>query len=631
MTYIYTFLSWILDKCYYLCGNYGWAIILFTLFSKIVLLPVSIWVQKNSIKMVKMQPELNEIKAKHFGDSDTIGELQAALYKREKYNPFASVIPMIIQIVLLIAMIGTIKQGLASGNVSTDFLGLNLEAVPIEEKGIYLIIPFVAGFAAWLLCFVQNRANILLANSSVFERYFTMIVSVGISLYLGYFVLVGVIVYWISSNLFGIVQVFALNKLIDPNKYVDHERLEESRKALSELEQVGKKKIPKEVKRREKADYRRFFSINNKHLVFYSEGSGYYKYFKGVIEYILDHTNIIIHYVTSDPEDAVFALAKDKPQIKPYYIGEKRLITLMMKMEADIVVMTMPDLENYHIKRSYVKKDIEYIFIPHSMCSLNMTMRNASIDHFDTIFCTGKHQREETEKTEIAYGLARKKLIDWGYCLLDQMRADYAALSRQESTGKSILIAPSWQKDNIVDTCLEELLESLRGHGYQITVRPHPQQVRLQPERMDALKTRFASDRDIEIQTDFSSNATVFGADIMITDWSGIAYEYAFTTYRPVLFIDTPMKIMNPEYQRIDTEPFNIWIRDIIGTVIRPENVHTAYKTVTEMFSKSDDYHDKIKQYAYDYVYNLDHSSEVGGNYIINALQEKIKNRQPVV
>ena len=46
-------------------------------------------------------------------------------------------------------------------------------------------------------------------------------------------------------------------------------------------------------------------------------------------------------------------------------------------------------------------------------------------------------------------------------------------------------------------------------------------------------------------------NSTIFEADLMITDWSGIAYEYAYTTCKPVLFIDTPMKIMNPEYKKI--------------------------------------------------------------------------------
>ena len=88
--------------CYNLFNNYGIAIILFTLFSKIVLLPISIWIQKNSIKMVKMQPEINKIKINYFGDKDRIAEDQSKVYKREKYNAFASLIPLFVQILLLL-------------------------------------------------------------------------------------------------------------------------------------------------------------------------------------------------------------------------------------------------------------------------------------------------------------------------------------------------------------------------------------------------------------------------------------------------------------------------------------------------------------------------------------------------
>ena len=80
------FLGYIMNLCYELCNNYGLAIILFTLFSKVILLPISIWVQKNSIKMVKMQPDINKIKINYFGDKDKIADETAKLYKKEKYN-----------------------------------------------------------------------------------------------------------------------------------------------------------------------------------------------------------------------------------------------------------------------------------------------------------------------------------------------------------------------------------------------------------------------------------------------------------------------------------------------------------------------------------------------------------------
>lgn len=68
MHYICYPLGYVMKWCWELCGNYGLAIILFTLCTKIILIPVSVWVHKNSIKMVTIQPDINFIKAKYYGD-----------------------------------------------------------------------------------------------------------------------------------------------------------------------------------------------------------------------------------------------------------------------------------------------------------------------------------------------------------------------------------------------------------------------------------------------------------------------------------------------------------------------------------------------------------------------------------
>ena len=692
-------LGYVMAWCYRLISNYGIAIILFTFISKIVLLPISIWVQKNSIKMVKMQPEINRIKTRFFGDKDSIADEQSKLFKQEKYNPLASLIPLAVQIILLLglvaviyhpldyllhlpadvidafnslivtltgadpesssiqlAVVENIKNGTYESqflalqpqfsdidiagtldsikNLNMGFLGINLSWVPSEVGGIDIIVPFAAGFSAWLLCVAQNASNVLQAEQSKLNKYGMMALSVGLSLYLGWFVPAGVALYWIASNLFAILQLYMLNWAINPKDYVDYEDLENSKNELMALQEIGGSSTKKKIftknpyARRERADYKRFFSVVNKHLVFYSENNGFYKYYQGMIEYILKNTNIVIHYITSDPKDSIFELAEKNQHIKAYYISEKKLITLMMKMDADIVVMTMPDLENYHIKRSYIRKDIEYIYIPHGMDSLNMTMRKGSMNHFDTVFCTGKHQKEEIEKTEEVYGLPKKKLVEWGYSLLDSMREDYQKSQKKNDGMRSILIAPSWQKDNIVDSCLEELLDNLAGHGYKITVRPHPQHVRHMPERMEELKQKYSVDRDIEIQTDFSSNSTVFEADMMITDWSGIAYEYAYTTCKPVLFINTPMKVMNPEYQKIEIEPINIWMRDSIGATLNPDEMDKASVIVEKMFDDAAMYRSRIDNFVHEYVYNLGHSSEVGAQYIVNEIVKKIQEKK---
>lgn len=631
MQQIYDAMAWIMKQCYTLCGNYGVAVILFTFITKIILLPVSVWVQKNSIKMVKIQPDIDFLKVRHFGDADAIAEGQNKLFRQAGYHPLASIVPTVIQLVLLMAVIAAIKAGMADSSIDMRFLGVDLSLIPAQGRGWLILSPIAAGASAWLMCAAQNQSNVLQAEQDNWNKYGMLILSVGLSLYLGWFVSVGVALYWVASNLFSIAQLYLLNMAIDPKKYVDYARLEESKKQLSELQQLGGKRHGREARelaRRERADYKRFFSVLNKHLVFYSESSGFYKYYKGIIEYILKNTNIAVHYITSDPNDQVFAISQSQPRLKPYYIAEKRLITLMMKLDCDVMVMTMPDIENFHIKRSYVRKDIEYVYVPHCIDSINMTMRTGAVDHYDSVLCVGKHQKEEITNTEAVYGLPHKTLVDWGYTLLDEMRAQYAASAHEDKPGKKILIAPSWQKDNIVDSCLEEILDTLKGRGYQITVRPHPQEVRLKQAYMEQLEAKYAADRDVEIQTDFSSNSTVFEADLLITDWSGITYEYAFTTLRPVLFIDTPMKVMNPEYEKINTPPINIWMREVIGAVVKPDELEKLPEAVERLLSGRDEYRERIDRFVHEYVYNLGNSGEVGAKYIINEIQEKIKERK---
>nr|MCR4834181.1 CDP-glycerol glycerophosphotransferase family protein [Butyrivibrio sp.] len=436
--------------------------------------------------------------------------------------------------------------------------------------------------------------------------------------------------YWIFSNLFGILQIFFLNWIIDPRKYVDYERLETSRKALAELENLDKKKeISKEDRRREKADYKRFFGIGNKHLVFYSESNGFYKYFKGVIEYILENTNIVIHYITSDPNDNIFKMAETNPQIKAYFIGEKKLITLMMKMDADVVVMTTPDLENYHIKRSYIRKDIEYIYIQHHVGSINMILRKGAVDNFDTVLVSGKYQKNEIRKTEEVYGLEAKNLVEYGYPLLDEMIAEYEHKTHiDDNNQKMILIAPSWHSQGIMFTCIDELLDGLKNSPYKVILRPHPQFVRHNRQNLEVLSNKYKDYENVDIQFDFTSNNPVLEADIVITDWSAIAYEYSFTTLKPVLYIDVPMKVNNPSYKEVDVEPIDIWIRDKTGARIDPEDAGKALDVIESLWASGDKYRDDILRIRSENIYNLGHSAEVAADYIIGVIKDKASSRK---
>ena len=222
--------------------------------------------------------------------------------------------------------------------------------------------------------------------------------------------------------------------------------------------------------------------------------------------------------------------------------------------------------------------------------------------------------------------LKNRKIFKWGYSLLDNMIENYKP-SKSKKEKKTVLIAPSWQKDNIVDLVLEDILKKLKGKDYEVIVRPHPQQVRHMKEKFEKLNELYKND-NITIQTDFSKNDTVFNADLLITDWSGIAYEYSFTTKKPVLFVNTPMKIMNPEYEKIGITPFNIWTREVIGKSIEVNEIDKIETLIKEIFKDNEKYKKEITKLLEESVYNIGNSSKLGAEYIINCIVDKINERK---
>ena len=604
----------LLAACVCLCRSYVFSIILFTLLTKVLLLPVSLWVHRSGIQMVQLMPELNRLKACYYGDKDTIADKTQALYKREHYHPLISTIPMVIQIVLLMGVISAVKELVGAESM--------LSAYPSQLGGISLLIPIAAGAAALALTLAQNKINPLQKEQTKAEQFSTGAVSVGISLFLGAFVSIGTGVYWICSNIFSIPQQMLMNWIIPAKKYVDYSALRESQETLKKIEELGTK-VSKEDKRREKADYKRFFSIANKHLVFYSEKSGFYSYYEDLIEALLKRSNLTIHYITSDPKDQIFRIAKSNSRIHPYYIGEKKLITLMMKMDADIVVMTTPDLENFHIKRSYVRKDIEYIFVGHGLGSINTEYRAGALDHFDTIYLNNEQDMWEIRAWERLKQLPEKRLVEYGYPMMDRLLTQYQKLSEKSSAGEppKILIAPSWQQDNIMESCIESVLDHLLGQGYQLIVRPHPQYIRHHAADIERLKERYhGHGAEVTFETGFSSFENVYRSDLLITDWSGVGYEFAFTTCRPVLFIHTPMKIMNPEYQKIGIASFAERLRNKVGIDIMPENLDEIDGTVKQLLTSKEQYKKQIERIRAEERYNFGCAAEAGAKDLITRL-----------
>ena len=626
-------LGWLMRLAYSLTGNYGLAVIVFTLLTKLVLLPVSLWVHANGIKMVRLEPAVNRLKVKYFGDPDKVAEEQALLYKKAHYSPFATVIPVAVQVLLLIGLVQIIYHPdvyLRRPDLNTAFLGFDLSATPLAAGGVHLLLPLLAGLAALILSLCQNKINPLQKSQGKAARLSSMAVSVGISLVLGFTVPAGVGFYWIWSNLFTILQQLLLNRLRPPEKEIDWAELEESRKELAAYTRTGSDTVrSREEKRREKADYKRFFSVGNKHLVFYSEGSGFYKYFEKIILWLLENSKLTIHYVTSDPNDQVFALAKENPRLVPYYIGPKKLITLFMKLEADVVVMTMSDLGNYQYKRSYYSKNIKYVYVFHYPLSTHMVLHTGALRHYDAILCVGDFQFEEIRQTEKLFGDPEQELVACGYGQLEKLYDAYQASPHEKRQRPKVLIAPSWQPDNILDSCIDPLLQELLGQGFDVTVRPHPEYVKRYGDRMNAIVKRYEDYKggDLFFELDFTGNTSIFDSDTVISDWSGTAYEFVMVTERPCVFVDTPPKINNPDYEKITVPPLEFTLRDQVGVRVSPGSFSGLSEKIRALL-QDESYSDRIRAIREKTIANFGRSGEVGGEYILNAVKDAIRTRK---
>lgn len=665
------FFGIIMRWIYTVVNNYGITIVLFTALTKLFLLPISLLTQKNSIKMAQMRPELDALKIKYVDDKDKYVDSQVALYKKMNYHPLLDILPLICQLVIVLGLVGVMYRPLTyilnisendiealriwlqqtehsvvdssyqieivnrlrninagidgvSGNTmeiiknfNMDFCGIDLTVRPsIHSKLVFLIVPLLSALSTWAMCEIQNRINILQLYAGKWNKIGMTIFMIAFSTYFTFLVPAGVGVYWICGNLFAIPMMYLTNYILPPGKYVDLDYVRITKKTAEK-----KEKYQKQFEKMERKYYKAFLHTDNKKLVFYSEERGFYKYYAPIIDYIIEKSNTYIDYITSDPEDPI--LQTEEKQIRAYYVAQdKFLIPLFMRLDCAICIMTMPDLQKYHIKRSKVRNDIEYIYVTHGVGSNALTLRKGALDYYDTVFCVGIDTVIEIRQMEELYHTAEKTLVETGYVLLDQMIEDYQKRVHVENERKKILIAPSWQPDNIIDLCIEEILKQLKETNYEIIVRPHPQQVRHQKEKFEEMKKRYEECDNIEIQTDFSSNFVVMNADVLITDWSDISFEYAFTTLKPVLFIDTPMKVMNPEYDRIAITPINFVLRNVIGKSISVDKCNNIIESVQTLLDEKYDYQEVIAKAREEHIFNVGKSKILSGKYILRQLKE---------
>lgn len=363
---------------------------------------------------------------------------------------------------------------------------------------------------------------------------------------------------------------------------------------------------------------KKFLSIpqQDRDIVFYSEGSSYWPHLKPVISSLINE-NKTISYLTSAENDP--GLYQGNPRILSFYIGSSIFRTILFKIiNCKIFVMTMPDLQNYHIKRSF--HHVHYVYLFHSICSTHMIYRPKAFDSFDTIFCVGPHHVDEIKKLEKINNLPTKNLFKHGYGKLDQILNHTKNHNNIRKNKKyvHILIAPSWGETCLLNIIGVDLIQRLLDSQFRVILKPHTETKRLTPNVIQKILDIFGSNINFQYENDEVSFDAFFKSDMMITDWSGVAFEYAFAFLKPVIFMNTPMKVNNPDWERLQLTPLEIELRKIIGCTCNTDDVQFISELINDLLKRNNQFVENIKKARSKYIYNLNNSGVCGAKEIIN-------------
>lgn len=299
-------LGWIMWFFYKIIPNFGIALILFTFFTKICLVPLAVKQQKSTVRMRMIQPKIQEIQKKYSNNKEKMNDELMALYSRENYSPTAGCLPMLVQFPILFGLIDVIykpmthilrlssevitpimQMGFDMGvlknlkdysgqitmvnaiqsdpaafaslgdeliqHISTidlSFLGLNLGDKPQLAFSAAIIVPILAGLTSFLTSWITTKVtsgNNGGDTQTVAMNRSMMLMMPLMSLWFTFQVPTGVGFYWIVSNVVMLAQSLILNKIYNPAEITAKlEREQEERKESERQSKIEAKRLLKE-------------------------------------------------------------------------------------------------------------------------------------------------------------------------------------------------------------------------------------------------------------------------------------------------------------------------------------------------------------------------------------------------
>ena len=314
--------------------------------------------------------------------------------------------------------------------------------------------------------------------------------------------------------------------------------------------------------------------------VIYSDHKRYWNVFKPVCDEF-ERRGIDLVYLTQSEDDPV--LSQKYNHIKAEFIGEgNKGFARLNFLNAGILLSTTPGLDVYQWKKSRSVK--WYVHIPHSVDDVPATYRMFGTDYYDAFLTSGNHQEKVIRKLEQLRNLPPKEVVLTGSTYLDSMKAKKQMLPPlAQNENLVILLAPSWGKNGILSKFGSRFIDALIQTGYQIVIRPHPQSVTSEKEMLDNLKEKYPQ---IEWNFDNDNFNILNRADLLISDFSGVIYDFSLILNKPVIYADTDFDTLPYDADWLDEKIWSLRVLSKIGTKLE-EKDFPDLKNVIENTLKS--------------------------------------------
>ncbi|MEJ2523067.1 MAG: membrane protein insertase YidC, partial [Gammaproteobacteria bacterium] len=196
-------LFWLLSKIHDVVGNWGWAIIIMTVLIKLVFYKLSETSGKSMAKMRKLQPRMKALQERYADDRQKLSQAMMDLYKREKVNPAAGCLPILVQMPVFLALYWVLLESVEMRQ-APFMLWIN----DLSAKDPYFILPLLMGVTMW----IQQKLNP--APPDPVQAKVMQVLPVIFTVFFAFFP-AGLVLYWFVNNLLSILQQWRINRVVE--------------------------------------------------------------------------------------------------------------------------------------------------------------------------------------------------------------------------------------------------------------------------------------------------------------------------------------------------------------------------------------------------------------------------------